>query len=62
MSIMKIIQRVLWYFSPCRKCKEKDLEGLVACSCEKGIFKKKYRNNGINKNESDFILHRRCKR
>ena len=33
------------------KCKEKDLEGLVACSCEKGIFKKKYRKKGINKNE-----------
>ena len=30
---------------------EKDLEGLVACSCKKGIFKKKYRKKGINKNE-----------
>lgn len=43
MNVMKIFQRILWYFSPCRKCKEKDLEGLVACSCEKGIFKKKWR-------------------
>lgn len=51
MNVMKIFQRILWYFSPCRKCKEKDLEGLVACSCEKGIFKKKYRKKGINKNE-----------
>ena len=51
MNIMKIFQIILWYFLPCRKCKEKDLEGLVACSCEKGIFKKKYRKKGIHKNE-----------
>lgn len=49
MNVMKIIQRVLWYFSPCRKCKEKDLEGLVACSCEKGIFKKKWRKRNKQK-------------
>lgn len=49
MNIMKIIQRVLRYFSPCRKCKEKDLEGLIACSCEKGIFKKKWRKRNKQK-------------
>ena len=40
---MKIIQKILWYFSPCRKCKVKDLEGLVACSCTKGLFERKYK-------------------
>lgn len=49
MNVMKIFQRILWYFSPCRKCKEKDLEGLVACSCEKGIFKKKWRKRSGQK-------------
>jgi len=39
---MKIIKKLLWYFSPCRKCKEKDLEGLVACSCTKGMLTKKW--------------------
>lgn len=41
---MTIIQKVLWYFTPCRKCKAKDVEGVVSCSCTKGIFKKKWRN------------------
>ena len=40
---MKIIQKILWYFSPCKKCKEKDIKGLVACFCTKGIFEKKWR-------------------
>ena len=40
---MKIIQNILWYFfSTCRKCKSKDLEGIVSCSCTKGIFTKKW--------------------
>ena len=40
---MKIIQKILWYFSPCRKCEVKDTEGLVACSCTKGLFEKKWK-------------------
>ena len=28
-------------FSPCRKCKDKDLEGIVACFCTRGLFEKK---------------------
>ncbi|MBO7714421.1 MAG: hypothetical protein J6S85_12670 [Methanobrevibacter sp.] len=41
---MKIIQKILWYFSPCRKCNEKDIKGLVACSCTRGIFTKRRLN------------------
>lgn len=40
----KFVKNLIWFFSPCRKCKEKDLEGLVACYCTKGIFEKKWHN------------------
>jgi len=46
---MKIIQKILWYLSPCRKCKEKDSEGLVACGCTKGLFVKKNKNSEVEK-------------
>lgn len=39
----KFITNLIWFFSPCRKCKEKDLEGLVACSCTRGLFEKRRR-------------------
>lgn len=39
----KIIKNIKWYFTPCRKCKSKDIEGLVSCSCTRGIFKKKWK-------------------
>ena len=39
----KFITNLIWFLSPCRKCKDKDLEGLVACSCTRGLFVKKYR-------------------
>jgi len=48
---MKIIQKILWYFSPCRKCKEKDSEHLVACSCTKGLFEKKWKRRKKNGKE-----------
>lgn len=48
MNVMKIFQRILWYFSPCRKCKEKDLEGLVVA---KKVYLKRSIEKGINKNE-----------
>ncbi len=38
---MNIIQKILWYFSPCGKCKEKDLEGLEK---EDGVISWKYSN------------------
>ena len=38
----KLIYLIRWYFSHCKKCKEKDLEGLVACSCTKGMLTKKW--------------------
>lgn len=40
---MKIIRKILWFFSPCRKCEVKDTDGLVACSCTKGLFEKKWK-------------------
>jgi hypothetical protein len=36
---MNIIHEILRYFSPCRNCKERKLEGLVACSCPKATFR-----------------------
>lgn len=46
----KFITNLIWFFSPCRKCKDKDLEGLVACFCTRGIFEKKRKKRRVNKN------------
>lgn len=56
---MNIIQKILWYFSPCRKFKEKDLEGLVACFCTKGIFEKKWKGERINEKERTVKNYRK---
>lgn len=56
---MKIIQKILWIFSPCRKCKEKDVEHLVACFCTKGLFEKKWKSRY---RLSDKVRKQRLKR
>ena len=50
----KFITNLIWFFSPCRKCKDKDIEGLVACSCTRGIFTKRRMNKCV-------ILHQKKK-
>lgn len=37
----KFIKDLIWWFSSCRKCRQKEDKGLVACSCTKGLFVKK---------------------
>ena len=29
----KFVKDLIWWFSPCRKCKDKDIDGVIACSC-----------------------------
>ena len=42
----KFISNLLWLFSPCRKCKDKEIDGLIACSCTRSRITKKYKKAG----------------
>lgn len=39
-------EKIKQFLNPCRKCKEKEEKGLVACSCTKGLFVKNGQKKG----------------